>query len=628
MKLSIKFSVFLCWLIFATTLQGRDVKQDCAGTITQSKKIDQSGALSKNKKNLEKDLFKAIKKHDEESVKKLIADGVDVNAYNDDYSAIMYAIKKAFRYVHFDCKQPFYEHCDNPASEKNKEYYLSAKDIICLLLNAGAKFEDNEYWLIGYLASAGDSKLTVTLIKNKLHLLCKEFLFCAANCGNYEAFKLVLTEYPDVNIQLDNDDGSPLMAAVIRRYHTDAHAPSNVKIVKALLDRGANVNHKNKYGESVLAIAVRDIARDANTDMIKLLLAHGTDIHSKTKKDFGPDYQADDFSRHFSDSNILKYAIDGGNKDVIELMLDQGFDLEETGSDEKTILNWTVGGQFRRNSEGINLLLSRGANPNSLDNEGRTPLINCLHACALPYSHDSNFPSPDCVATLIKFGAAPSIKDFDGKSAFDYFCQDCKISEEVSSVVIRDFLKYPRKNKFFEQASQFEEFTKLKNKDSIYCESGVSVINRPFKLNNKVSIYYPRIKMDMSCLKVPAEIHKINETLKPKFTKHYKISLKDDEFYHCDFGAWVVNNLIVIMREEYSYFDTTKIGIDKQKSFFLNAETGQFYTISNLFKKDVNFSQIIAKFVCGKNKKYIKNFILKNNCFVTQDGIEIYFNFF
>lgn len=53
---------------------------------------------------------------------------------------------------------------------------------------------------------------------------------------------------------------------------------SHIEIVKLLLERGAQVNIRNAYGESILFKAADIAMKTRNWDILRLLLIHGVDI--------------------------------------------------------------------------------------------------------------------------------------------------------------------------------------------------------------------------------------------------------------------------------------------------------------------------------------------------------------
>ena len=93
---------------------------------------------------------------------------------------------------------------------------------------------------------------------------------------------------------------------------------------------------------------------------------------------------------------------------IAELILNQGFDINEMRTDQgRTLLH---GSANRGTVKAVKWLLQNGADPNELDEGGRTP----LHVCA----ERNTFTS--VVKLLIDAGSKLNAKDLSGKTALDY----------------------------------------------------------------------------------------------------------------------------------------------------------------------------------------------------------------
>lgn len=148
---------------------------------------------------------------------------------------------------------------------------------------------------------------------------------------------------PDVNAPVDNDGSTALhRAAQFNRLDE----------VKALLEKGANVNAANNIGITPLHLA----AQAGHTELVALLLSHKADI--KAKDVFG--------------LTALHFAAQYGHVDTIDMLLDKGADIEsKTNTQGLTPLHWAA---FGGHVESIKCLLAYGANINARDNTGNTPL--------------------------------------------------------------------------------------------------------------------------------------------------------------------------------------------------------------------------------------------------------------
>ena len=90
----------------------------------------------------------------------------------------------------------------------------------------------------------------------------------AVELGDLEMTKKLLVKGADPNIA-DNSGCIPLF-----------YCPSNVELLRTLLDAGTNVNHINRNGDTKLQILI--MAR-ADLDLMEFLWGYGADIHLQTR---------------------------------------------------------------------------------------------------------------------------------------------------------------------------------------------------------------------------------------------------------------------------------------------------------------------------------------------------------
>lgn len=111
-----------------------------------------------------------------------------------------------------------------------------------------------------------------------------------------------------------------------------AAAKGNAEAIKALLDKGADVNAKSPYGVTALWLA----ARRGHTAAVKLLLERGADVNAK---------------ENVNGSTPLGWATWKGYIEVVKLLLDKGAE----GRDD--VLNTGV---YRNNAELVRLAIEKG----------------------------------------------------------------------------------------------------------------------------------------------------------------------------------------------------------------------------------------------------------------------------
>ena len=140
--------------------------------------------------------------------------------------------------------------------------------------------------------------------------------------------------------------------------------------VKALLDRGVNVNAGDADGRTPLTEA----AFYGRTDVAKLLLDRGADVFAK-KNDgatvsavaAGHKEIAEMIDREI---RLLDVAGKGDNKTLKEL-LDKGAYVNVKDPDGRTPLTEAI---WNNHVDTVKLLLDKGADPNAKKKDGATPL--------------------------------------------------------------------------------------------------------------------------------------------------------------------------------------------------------------------------------------------------------------
>jgi uncharacterized protein len=150
----------------------------------------------------------------------------------------------------------------------------------------------------------------------------------------------------------------------------EAAIKSDTGQVKALLDRGVNVNARDVDGRTPLTEA----AYYGRTEVAKLLLDRGADVFAR-KNDgatvsamaAGHKEIAEMIDREI---RLLEVAGKGDNKTLKEL-LDQGTYVNVTDPDGRTPLTEAA---WNNHVETVKLLLDKGADPNAKKKDGATPL--------------------------------------------------------------------------------------------------------------------------------------------------------------------------------------------------------------------------------------------------------------
>jgi len=204
-----------------------------------------------------------------------------------------------------------------------------------------------------------------------------------------------------------------LLGRAVREGHSD--------VVAALIDKGANIEGKNKDGNTALLVATQE----GKTDVVKLLLERGANLEAKDK----------------DGKTALIESAQEGKTDVVKLLLEKGVNLEAKDKDGCTAL---IESATEGKTDAMKLLLEKGANIEAQDNGGDTALLVAAYngkieivklllekGAYLEAKESANYPfrggtallvaasegKADIVKLLLEKGANLEAKDKDGLTA-------------------------------------------------------------------------------------------------------------------------------------------------------------------------------------------------------------------
>jgi len=205
-------------------------------------------------------------------------------------------------------------------------------------------------------ARNGDIKRIDTLIKEGVNIDSTDpeygstpLMFAAQNSNStssLETVKFLLDRGADVNFKNKNSNTALILSADL------SNTTSSLETVKMLLDRGADPNVKNKNGSTVLIILVWKTNSTSSLETVKLLLDRGADINLENDNGWTPL------------SLAASYSNTTGSLETVKLLLDRGADVNF-----KTKTGWTALMDTVKNSDktgslnAIKLLLKYGADP-------------------------------------------------------------------------------------------------------------------------------------------------------------------------------------------------------------------------------------------------------------------------
>ncbi len=167
-------------------------------------------------------------------------------------------------------------------------------------------------------------------------------------------------------------------------------------IITATLTSGININ----ITDQVVSGAINK----GNSDLVQLLLDNGTDVNAKSADGYG--YTA------------LIYASSSGNKEIVKLLLGYGADVNAVLNNGCTAL---IVASVKDQKEIVKLLLDSGAEVNAAGNDGET---------ALMFASKERFK--EIVKLLLERGAKVNAVSNNGKTAL-MFANDTEIIDLLQS---------------------------------------------------------------------------------------------------------------------------------------------------------------------------------------------------
>lgn len=239
--------------------------------------------------------------------------------------------------------------------------------------------------------------------------------------GNVRVVEKLLASGANPNVADIGVGHTPLMRAIETQF---------VDIVEALLKAKADPNAKNPDDESCLMMAVET----RKPKIVSALIAAGADVRFVNAEGNSPAlYTAQDASpesleilkmlgeakANMNASNAaytpLVYAVEQGNKDLVQILLNAGADPNaKTSRDTYPII------RALDNQAVLELLLKNKADPNIISGYGDTPLTYAIRGDYL-----------EAVKTLLTYGADPQKPDSTGNTPLQIAQQNYKKDMEA-----------------------------------------------------------------------------------------------------------------------------------------------------------------------------------------------------
>jgi len=295
---------------------------------------------------------------DNKKVADLLAETIDLEALDDSGDTpLHWSIRKH----NLKMVKLFIEHgadINAKDSQGNKPldvaHLIRNKDIIGLLESKGAKKSpEKKHQPVPTISQEEFLKNLEKLISeggdiNALDSEGKTLLHDAAIYGFEDAVRFLLNKGANPNATADVDL-TPLHIALSR---------SNLEMTKMLIDHGADVNMARKGGFTPLGLAVT--AQHNRLELSELLIDSGANINIAAEHVDGQT------PLHMSVSSVF-----GGKLPLIKLLLEKGADVNSRDRSGATPLHEATRRGYK---EIVELLIENNAEINAVDNEGMTPL--------------------------------------------------------------------------------------------------------------------------------------------------------------------------------------------------------------------------------------------------------------
>ena len=317
-------------------------------------------------------------------------------------------------------------------------------------------------------AAHGSGDIVVFLVENGANL-------DLTDNNNQTAFdKAILHNQEDIAefLELHKDDPEFSRKATNLRFFT-AIRKNDLKTLSEILNNGlVDVNQTNKWGNTPLKIALTHL----NYKMIKLLVDHGADLEAKDKHG----------------KTILDHAIEQAHLPTMKMLIEAGANVEENQDAinklEKEVAQQEFLKALNQNDiQKVTQLLETGLiNTNKYNTDGTTPLEKSL-----------TFLSTDMAKLLIKYGADLEAEDDNGHTFLDRAIEAKNLSK-IKTLVnlgantqnridrINDLYKAKAQKEFFEALGQLnlQKINELLETGLVDIEGRGYAINYNSRLNH------------------------------------------------------------------------------------------------------------------------------------------------
>lgn len=247
-------------------------------------------------------------------------------------------------------------------------------------------------------------------------------LAVAISNNDADLVDLLLTQKNDLEIPVYRDSGNqPLTFAISQIDGSGKPSPQNLRIIKALIAAGANVNAVSTDGINAPLLQASGLRLNApSPELMRLLLSAGANPNLRNQ-----------------DGATALMGMAASNLDAMKLLIGAGIDVGARAKSGATALNHVCeryvdlrGKPDPQAAERIKLLLKPGTDLNTvawMKKSGDAPV---------PLMSAALVDNADCVRALIQAGASPDARAYSDAAA-------AGVSELKSATVRKDVLANP-----------------------------------------------------------------------------------------------------------------------------------------------------------------------------------------
>ncbi|EAY08094.1 hypothetical protein TVAG_497170 [Trichomonas vaginalis G3] len=223
----------------------------------------------------------------------------------------------------------------------------------------------------------------------------------------------------------------------------------NAQLIEFLISHGADVNARDDFMNTPLFEA----ANSKNKEAIECFLAHGFDVNAINSLGDNPLFYLFDFNNPENTDEIAEIFISHGidfnlknkdgmnafhkaaqysNKNTLELLISHGVDILSKSNDWKTALHYAA---VTNNRDTYEFLISHGIDVNAKDNDGNTAIhYVILEDQGGPYPPETSQRTSKTFQYLISHGADINAKNNQGKTAL-------QLARDQNDAFMEDILK-------------------------------------------------------------------------------------------------------------------------------------------------------------------------------------------